>query len=293
MKKASLIKVITMIALILLTTSVGQLAAQDPMAIVIELIAVQKGDKGIDLKATVTDEENSEPVKGLALTFSGAVGAKVINLGEATTNQGGIAELKGANFEELRKAGHVFTFNVSFAGNKNFLAAETTLALTDVTLTLSPEIVDSVNTLKVTVTSWNEKGEVVPFKEGEIKLYVPRMFSLLPIGDITTDEEGYGDFKFPADLPGGLNGELTVVARIEEHATFGNAESSSPTTWGVKTLEQASKLPRALWSPDAPLWMLITFIILMTGVWYHYALIIYELIRIRLSNHPEKIDYNE
>ncbi len=293
MKKAALIKVITMIALILLTTSVGQLAAQDPMAIVIELIAVQKGDKGIDLKATVTDEENSEPVKGLTLTFSGTAHAKVVTLGEATTNGSGIAELKGASLEDLRKAGHVFTFEASFAGNEKFLTGETTLGLTDATITLSAETVDSVNTVQVMVTSWNEKGEVVPIKEEEVKLYVPRMFSLLPIGDITTDEEGYGDFKFPTDLPGGVNGELTVVARIEEHATFGNAESSSPTTWGVKTLEQASKLPRALWSPDAPLWMLITFIILMTGVWYHYALIIYELIRIRLSNHPEKIDYNE
>lgn len=287
MKKMTLNLLIFLIA-----SAAGPLAAQDPLAIAIELIAVQKGN-GIDLKATVTDEENSEPVKGLTLTFSATAPAKAVTLGGATTNGAGIAELKGASLEDLRKAGRVFTFKAAFAGNEKFLTGETTLGLTDVTISLSAETVDSVNTVQVSVTSWNEKGEVVPIKEEEIKLYVPRMFSLLPIGDITTDEDGYGDFKFPSDLPGGVNGELTVVARIEEHATFGNAESSSPTTWGVKTQEQASRLPRALWSPNAPLWMLITFIILMTGVWYHYALIIYELIRISRSHHPDKIDYDE
>ena len=195
-------KKLTLNLLIFLIASATEpLAAQDPLGSAIELITVQKGDQGIDLKATVTDEENSEPVKGIVVNFSGLAGDKSVSLGEATTDAGGIAELKGASLDELRKAGHVFTFKAAFAGNEKFLTGETTLGLTEVTITLSAETVDSVNTVQVTVTSWNEKGEVVPIKEEEVKLYVPRMFSLLPIGDITTDEEGYGDFKFPADLP--------------------------------------------------------------------------------------------
>jgi len=116
---------------------------------------------------------------------------------------------------------------------------------------------------------------------------------LLPIGDITTEENGKGEYKFPGDIPGGYDGELTVIGRIEENDKFGNVEAMYNTTWGVKKAEQLAKLPRALWSPDAPLWMVITFVVLMVGVWYHYILIIYKLIRIHLSKHPDAIDYSE
>lgn len=286
----TLIRLIFLIALISWTP----LVAQDQLAIAMEMIATQKGDNGIDLKVTVTDEENSEPVKGLTLTFAGTAGDKAVILGEAVTNNAGIAELKGGSLEELRKAGRTFSFKAAFAGNDTFGPGETSLDIADVKIILTAEVVDSVNTVKATVNSWDEKGEEVPFKEGELKLYVPRMFSLLPVGDITTDEEGYGEFEFPTDLPGGVNGELTIIARIEEHETFGNAEAATPTTWGVKTDVQASKLPRALWSPDAPLWMVITFTILMVGVWYHYGLIVYELIQVkRLSKPSDVIDYSE
>ncbi len=268
--------------------------AQDGLAIAIELVATQKGDQGIDLKATVTDEENSEPVKGITLRFSGNADDQAVTLGEATTNEAGIAELKGANFDALRKVAHAFTFNATFSGDADYLTQEATVEVAEVAIDLKAETIDSVNTILVTVTSWNEKGEVIPFAEGEVKVYVPRMFSLLSIGDITTDEDGYGELKFPNDLPSSVSGDLTIVARIEEHETFANAESAVTTTWGVKVDTQAARLPRALWSPDAPMWMVITFVLLMVGVWYHYGLIVYELIQVhRLSKPTDPLDYSE
>lgn len=268
--------------------------AQDALAISMELVATQKGDQGVDLKATITDEENSEPVKGIVIKFSGSSGSQQIALGEATTNDAGVAELKGGNFNDMRKAGHTFTFSAAFAGDDKFLKNEASLEVAEVAIALKAETIDSVNTVTVTVNSWNEKGESVPFSEGEVKIYVPRMFSLLPIGDITTDEDGYGELKFPTDLPGGTQGELTIIARIEEHETFANAEAATPAAWGVKTDAPASKQPRTLWSPDAPLWMVVTFIILMVGVWYHYGLIVYELIQVhRLSKPTDPLDYSE
>ncbi|MBL7851101.1 MAG: hypothetical protein JNN04_09380 [Cyclobacteriaceae bacterium] len=284
----------TLATLILITTAIFSAVAQDPMAIAIELVATQKGDQGIDMKATVTDDENSEPVKGLTIQFSGTAGEQTVALGEATTNELGIAELKGGNFDALRKVAHAFTFTATFAGNENYETNHASVDLAEVAIELKAETIDSVNTVIVNVTSWNEKGEAVPFSEGEVKVYVPRMFSLLPIGDITTDEDGYGELKFPNDLPSSVSGELTIVARIEEHETFGNAETSVVSNWGVKVDAQASKLPRALWSPDAPLWMVVTFVVLMVGVWYHYGLIVYELIKVhRLSKPTDPLDFSE
>lgn len=287
MKKLSLI-------LVFVTFLAPVLRAQDAVGIAIELIVTQKGDQGVDFKATVTDEENSEPVAGLTLLFSGNVGGQDVALGEAETNASGVAELKNADWSALRKAGHQFTLKAAFKGNDDFLENEATVDVKEVMIDLKAEVVDSVNYIMATVTTWDEKGETIPFAEGEVKLYVPRMFSLLPIGDITTDEDGYGELKFPTDLPAGTTGELTVIARIEEDENFANAEASIPTSWGVKIDAQASKLPRALWSPDAPLWMVITFVILMGGVWYHYGLIVYELIRVHRQSKPtDQLDYSE
>lgn len=280
--------------LLWMTATVITASAQDPIAIAIELVATQKGDQGIDLKATVTDDENSEPVKGLTIQFSGTAGDQTLALGEATTNALGIAELKGGNFDALRKAAHAFTFTATFAGNENFETNNASVDMAEVAIELKAETIDSVNMVVVNVASWNEKGESIPFAEGEVKIYVPRMFSLLPLGDITTDEVGYGELKFPNDLPSSISGELTLVARIEEHESFGNAEASVASQWGVKVDAQSSRLSRTLWSPDAPLWMVVTFIVLMVGVWYHYGLIVYELIKVhRLSKADDKLDFSE
>jgi hypothetical protein len=280
--------------ILLMVSALIPAQAQDPLAIAIELVATQKGDQGIDLKATVTDDENSEPVKGLTFQFTGMAGEQTVALGEATTNEAGVAELKGGNFDALRKVAHAFTFKASFAGNENFLANEASVDLAEVVIELKAETIDSVNTILVTVTSWNEKGEVIPFAEDEVKVYVPRMFSLLPIGDITTDEEGYGELKFPDDLPSSISGDLTIVARIEEHEAFANAEATVATGWGVKVDAQSQKLPRSLWSPDAPVWMVVTFIILMVAVWSHYGFIVYGLIRVHRNSKPtDPLDYSE
>ena len=285
MKKLSII-------ILLFLFGIPSAVAKDAAAITMDLIYTQKSDKVIDLKTTVVDEESTDPIPGLMIIYTATVNGRSIPLGEAATDKLGISQLKSSSLDPLRKLGHTFTITGTFAGNEKFQANQASVAIADASLTIAAEVVDSVTMVKISLQTWNAKGEVVPVNEGEVKVYVPRMFSLLPVGDITTDEEGNGEFKFPTDIPGGANGKLNIIVRIEEDKNFNNIESSIDTQWGVPASVQAAKLPRALWSPDAPLWMVITFIILMAGVWYHYALIVFELIRIRRSKHPDAIDYS-
>jgi len=278
--------------LIFLISGMTQTMAQESIGIEMELIVTQITEKGVELKATLTDEENSEPVAGVSVNYSVTINDQLIDLGKATTNHLGVAELKGIKLEDLRKLGHFFVFTASFEGDTKFSAGDTTIEIKDAIVAVSNETVDSVNMVFVKLTTWNEDGEVIPVAETDLKIYVPRMFSLLPIADVTTDEEGVGELEFPSDIPGGKNGELTIIARMEEHEEFGNVESAVQTTWGVKHIQDA-KLHRALWSPDAPVWMVITFAILMTGVWFHYLLIVYLLARIKRSGGEGELDYSE
>ncbi len=114
-------------------------------------------------------------------------------------------------------------------------------------------------------------------------VYVPRMFSLLPIGELTLDEAGTASIEFPSDLPGDKEGNYAVVAKVEENAIFGNVEKRETIKWGLPTDYSIPVTHRALWTTIAPRWMIYSLSILLAGVWGHYLYAIISLIRIKID----------
>jgi len=59
--------------------------------------------------------------------------------------------------------------------------------------------------------------------------------------------------------------------------------------WGVHKQYYKAEVPSGkLWTPIAPLWMIITLIIMLAGVWAHYFYAVYELIMIKRLSKKEK-----
>jgi hypothetical protein len=141
--------------------------------------------------------------------------------------------------------------------------------------------VDSINTVTVTVHT-SENGKEIPVSGETVSVFVPRMFSNLPIGEITLDDSGSGSLEFPKDLPGGKDGNLTVVAAFIDNATYGNVEKREIIHWGIPT-DYLPTSHRALWTQRAPGWMIYTLSVLLAGVWGHYFFAIISLIRIRID----------
>jgi hypothetical protein len=71
------------------------------------------------------------------------------------------------------------------------------------------------------------------------------------------------------------------MAKLDENEMYGNLEASVVQKWGIPVSDKIQDQPRALWSSHPPLWMLITFFILMAVVWGHYIVIVYQLIKLR------------
>ena len=71
------------------------------------------------------------------------------------------------------------------------------------------------------------------------------------------------------------------MAKLDENEVYGNLEAAVTQPWGTPVSDELKALPRALWGTLPPLWMPITFLILMTAVWGHYIVIIFELFRLR------------
>jgi len=148
----------------------------------------------------------------------------------------------------------------------------------DLVLNMSLTEVDSIKTVTVTATT-TEDGKEVPVAGETVSVFVPRMFSNLMIGDITLDDTGTGTLEFPSDLPGGKEGNLTIVAAFIDNATYGNVEKRQEIHWGIPT-DYLPTSHRALWTTRAPRWMIYTLSVLLAGVWGHYFYAILSLIRI-------------
>jgi len=107
------------------------------------------------------------------------------------------------------------------------------------------------------------------------------MFSDLKVGEGETDENGELELEFPAGLKGDQDGNLQVRAEIEDTDEYGNLVARFTQAWGEKVSYDINQLPRALWSPNPPLWMVIAFFVLMVAVWAHYGVIIWKMFRIK------------
>jgi hypothetical protein len=147
-------------------------------------------------------------------------------------------------------------------------------------LEITPVKEDSLLTVKVKLVDLSS-GTEMPVDSTTLGVYVKRLFSALKLGEGTTDATGETTVEIPNDLPGDAKGNLTLLARLDENETYGNMEASVVQQWGTPVSDEVKELPRALWSSHPPIWMLITFVVLMSTVWGHYLVIIIQLFRLR------------
>lgn len=263
--------------------STAKAEAEEPetMSPMIEFVSLQKADQTIELKAIFKAKIDGaiSKLEGLKVEFF-AVSDSDAKIGEAVTNRNGIAIINlKADGLTADTAGKL-NFKVSYAGTDKIDAAEEVLAIKRARLEITPVKEDSLLTINVKLIDLST-GTETPVTETELGIYVKRLFNPLKIGEGTTDEAGEASIEIPNDLPGDVNGNLTFIAKVLENEDYGNLETSVVQKWGQPVSNEMKAMPRALWSPHPPMWMLITFIVLMGTVWGHYVVIIYELFRLR------------
>lgn len=246
---------------------------------IIAFVSIQKNDNSVDLKSTVTAKINGALTKldGLKIDFS-LDGDK--KLGEAITDLKGVAVFNCKPEQLTTDAEGKLNFKASFAGRDSIEAGEESLSVKRARLDITPVKEDSTLTIKVKMIDLST-GSETPVDSTMLGVFVKRTFSALKLGEAETDESGEASVEIPNNLAGDDKGNITLFARLEENETYGNLEAAVVQPWGTKVSYELKELPRALWSPHPPLWMLVTFVVLMTTVWGHYLVIIIQLIRLR------------
>jgi len=171
-------------------------------------------------------------------------------------------------------------FSAEFEGTDKIESTMEEVSLMDVNLEMTlTENEDEGRVVPLTAYAIIE-GEEVPVADEDIYVFVPRMFSLLSVGE-GYFEDGEAMVEFPDDIPGDEHGKLTVIGRFEDHWQFANVEKRIETSWGIPSSHEVAETHRALWTQVAPRWMIITLTIMLLGVWGHYVYAIVSLFRIK------------
>ena len=230
----------------------------------------------LQVKMTNITQTGEVPLPGLPIKFFNSETL----LGEATTDVTGSAIYTIDNSVKLFVAEDgTWPFSATFDGDTLVDAAYSELSITDVNLGMT--LVDEEGKRSVILTASMPTADgVIPVAGDEVGVYVPRMFSLLPVGTGVLDENGTIQIAFPNDVPGDSLGNLTVIGRFNEHYLYGNVEKREVRAWGTPVVK-APPVYRSLWSTLAPKWMIVTLAIMLLGVWSHYMLVIINLIRIK------------
>jgi hypothetical protein len=282
--KIKITKVFLVLSFLTFTSIVSFSQPKSKITPSVQLQYFKDNDDKSYLKTTLTYSKNRMelPLKSMKIEFYSGTGKKE-TLAESLTDEKGVAvyNLKHDSDLSADKNG-LWPFSTVFSGNDTVESGSAELLIRNVKLNMTLTEVDSIKTISVTAEKF-QSGRMVPVSSEKLPVYVPRMFSLLPIGEITLDETGKGSVEFPADLPGDKNGNITIICRFEEHPEFGNVETRKSLEWGVPATSSTHSSHRALWTKTAPKWMIYTLSILLTGVWGHYLFAIISLIRIRID----------
>lgn len=262
---------------------IGKAFAEDPAAATLRVkyLKLSDGTKRIEMTLFSFGDQNKKTfIENAKLKVSLVKDAETTVLGYVATGWKGKASFDMAPTRTLAKpADGTYNFNVSYDGSQQYAKASEDLHVKDVFLDLIVDEKDTSRTIRALAYELNDQSGKVPIPDLDIEFDAVRLFCLFPFGTVKTDSCGKCSAVFPKKLPGDLSGKVIVVARILDNETYANVEKRQAVNWGVPLIHEP-KPKRGLGDTDAPLWMVYTLIVLLSGVWLHFMYIIYLVLKI-------------
>jgi hypothetical protein len=225
--------------------------------------------------------ERDVPIPGAMVVFDHMAGGETRQLDALQTDLDGNAEIRiDKGSEKLFRTEEQYLFKASFRGSHEYAMAKDSITVKSLEMSLAFVEVNSVRTIVAEASETDAEGNRIPLEDTDVYFYVPRSFSLLPVGD-GWFMDGSTEVGFPTTLPGDSAGNLTIVARIEDHELYGNVEAVAVKDWGLAVPGVVVERRRGLGDTDAPLWMVYTLIVLLSIVWFHYLYVFYLMVKIK------------
>ncbi len=144
-------------------------------------------------------------------------------------------------------------------------------------LALNIDYDENIDNLVVKVTS----DTLEPMANASVKAYIQGMFGKYPLGIESTNELGIAYFHIDSKIPGDADGYLDVLVKATKD--YGTAKFDGKVRAGAPTIKKSAIEGRHLWSTarKAPVWMIIIFNIIGTGIWGAIIFILFGLRRLK------------
>ncbi len=247
--------------------------------------AYYKDQEGLEriVARLLIKSERYEPFANMEVSFYVAADTSKILLEKMTTNEKGEAVyvLQDKDKTYMDVTGQL-AFEVTYDGSATAESAAKDIQVKMAELKVSFFQEDTSKFIAVEAFETSGVDSITPIAAVEIGLYIKGTFSYFSIAKDITDETGKLIVPFPVEMPGDTLGIITIAAKIEDHDLYGNIESWGNINW-AKPVPLASEARRGLGDTDAPLWMVYTLIVLLSAVWFHYAYVIFLVIKIKLA----------
>jgi len=271
---------------ILWIASLQLLAQEEKSAIKVSIVYTQVNDQPPILKLTTKVKAGKK-----FTPLGGAEGSVWYNeetkeglIGQFKTDKQGLALISlppqlATRLDSLSPLKFIAAVSATAKWDEEKTEIEVTRAKIELALTE----VDSVRKMEAKVLALKD-GKWIEVPDTEIKFFVKRLFSDFPVGETaTTDNVGAASTEYKIVIPGDLEGNIIVGAKIDDNETYGTISGMKTIKWGTPTEADNSFYDRTLWAArdKTPYWLLIFPNVIIATVWGFIFYLVYLIIRIR------------
>ena len=226
--------------------------------------------KKLSAKLNHRREKRYALVPNAEITFSYFSNQEEFILGTSNTDEKGVANFYlSKDYPIPVNDDNYMVFQGHFAGNDSIRSAASDLEVKNSKLQLFFTESDESKNISILLTELDPEGKEIPAVDELVTLSVARLYSILLIEEGTTNEKGLYEFSFEQEIPGDSAGNLVIVAKVEDSDIFGYVTTSKTIQWGIPVSNEV-RVPRALWSDQAPLWLIAGVIIVLGGAWFNF-----------------------
>ena len=270
--------------------------ADEKASVRIDLNYFKMGEDSSYLTVEVRTRQERQyiPVQGVIINLFLNEETKSGMMGNITTDHNG----KGTfilpdKFYLAKDTLTTMNFMARLKADPNYQDRITSLLIKNALISVIHE--DSLKQVSARLVEKDSFGNPVPVEGADIKFYVQRLFSRLPVGEDFnfTDENGEVTIDFPKDLPGDASGNIELIVGLEENDDYGNVFIKNILPWGSDSLKHADTYgQRTMWSSrdKTPVFLLIFPNLILLAVWGIIAYLIVQLIKISKDSKPSKVN---
>jgi mono/diheme cytochrome c family protein len=134
-----------------------------------------------------------------------------------------------------------------------------------------------------------DEGQSVPVNNAEVIFFVKRFFGNMRVGDaIRTGHNGQAGFSPAEELPGDREGNITLIAQLDEKSGYGDARQEIVVPLGKPVQWVSLTGPRAMWNvnQNAPVWLIFAYSLTVIGVLITLLYILFRIRKIYLLGSP-------